>query len=72
MTTPRLRAIEPQIADLSPEELRELVNELIQRADAPPKEPKEPKKIDWDRFRGILKHGPDGLEYQRAIRAEWG
>ena len=67
MTSPRLQALEPFLDQLSPEEVRELAETLKQRT-----EPSEDKpKIDWDRFRGILKHGPDGLEYQRSIRAEW-
>lgn len=69
MTSPRLQAIEPLIAELSPEEMRELASELTQRA-SQPEDP--PKKIDWERFRGVLsKDGPDPVEYQRAIRAEW-
>ena len=68
MTTPRLQAIEPQLAELSDEEMRELAAELIQRAT---QAKDKPKTVDWERFRGILKHGPDAVEYQRTIRAEW-
>lgn len=68
MESPRLKAIEPHLPELSQAEMLELAAELIQRArqTAP-----EKKAIDWDRFDGVLKHGPDALEYQRAIRAEW-
>ena len=68
MTSPKLKAIEPLLAELTPGEMRELADELIQRAD-PPED--KPKTIDWELYRGILKHGPDGVEYQRAVRAEW-
>ena len=59
MTTPRLQAIEPQLAEFSPEEIRELAAELAQRAEKPEDKAKE---IDWERSDGILKHGPGGLE----------
>lgn len=67
MTTPRLQAIEPQLAELSPEEMRELAAELNHRA-GPPEYLAKP--VDWERFRGVIKNGPDPLEYQREVRAE--
>ena len=68
MTSPRLKAIEPLISELSREEIHELTAVLNARAGQPTY---EPKPIDWDRFDGIIKNGPDPLEYQKAIRAEW-
>ena len=68
MTTPRLRTLEPLLDELSPEEMRELVAELTQRAG---QFGDTAKPIDWEKYRGLLKHGPDAVEYQRAIRTEW-
>lgn len=68
MTAPRLQALQPLLDQLSPEEVSELAESLKKRTELPED---KPKKIDWERFDGILKHGPEGVEYQRAIRAEW-
>lgn len=68
MESPRLKALEPLLDELSQEEVFELAAELAQRA---PQVMYTPKPIDWERFRGVLKSGPDPLEYQRAIRAGW-
>lgn len=68
MESPRLKALEPQLAELAPEEVRTLADELALRALL---DVAKTKTVDWERFRGVLKDGPDGLEYQRAVRAEW-
>ena len=68
MTTPRLRAIEPLLDELSPEEMQELAAELTQRAG---QFGDRTKPIDCENYRGLLKHGPDAVEYQRAIRTVW-
>jgi hypothetical protein len=68
MTSPRLKAIEPLLSELSQEEIEELASELRERS---AQSKYKPKPIDWDHFDGIIKNGPDPLEYQRAIRAEW-
>lgn len=68
MTSPRLKAIEPLLSELSQDEIQELAAELKVRA---ARRQYEPKPIDWERFDGIIQNGPDPLEYQRAIRSEW-
>ena len=69
MTSPRLKAIEPLLSELSQDEIQELAVELARLT---PKVKYAPKPIDWSRFDGVLsKNGPDPLEYQKAIRAEW-
>jgi hypothetical protein len=64
----RLKALESQIAELSPEEVKALADELALRTLL---DVATTKTVDWERFNGILKTGSDGLEYQRAVRAEW-
>ena len=68
MESSRLKALESQIAELSPEEVKALADDLALRTllDAA-----RTKTVDWERFNAVLKTGTDALEYQRAVRAEW-
>ncbi|RYG48800.1 hypothetical protein EON79_03420 [bacterium] len=63
-----LYEIETRLLDLTAKEKMELGQKLIEQARSE-SEPSE--RVDWSEFRGLLKDGPDPLEYQRAIRAEW-
>lgn len=62
-----------ELAKLTAEEMREVASELVERArqSEEGEVPRLSGKVDWNHYRGILKHGPDPLEYQRAIQAEW-
>ena len=83
MATRETTSLEAHIAAMTPAQMLRLASELIDRArglveetpveDDAAEEPegKGSGVVDWNRYRGILKHGPDPLEYQRAIRAEW-
>ena len=68
MESSRLKALESQIAELSPEEVKALADDLALRTlvDAA-----RTKTVDWERFNGVLTTGSDGLVYQSAVRAEW-
>ena len=62
------------LAELTKSEMLQIAAELIERARRADEEDdggEGPGVVDWSQFRGLLKHGPDPLEYQRAIRAEW-
>lgn len=51
-----------------PAEIQEQILELVKKGDIQEVQPKE----SFIKVRGILKHlNIDGLEYERAIRAEW-
>jgi hypothetical protein len=68
MESPRLKALESQIAELSPEEVKSLAEQLALRsllADA------TAKTVEWERFSGVISTTIDGVEYQNAVRAEW-
>ncbi|MGV3614760.1 MAG: hypothetical protein ACO1SV_05420 [Fimbriimonas sp.] len=68
MESPHLKAIESHIPALTQAEMLELAAELIERARrmATP-----PRRLDWEEFRGVLRHGPDPLDFQREARKEW-
>lgn len=69
MESPNLRAIEQHLPLLTQPEILDLAARLIALAQANANS--EIKETDLSRYRGILKHGPDPLEYQRQARAEW-
>ena len=67
MESSNLRAIEEQLLKLSQAEILDLAARLIALA----QEKASRGVTDLSAYRGILKHGPDPLEYQKQIRAEW-
>lgn len=69
MESPRLRAIEQHLDQLTQPEILYLVARLIALARAKTATPE--KEADLGKYRGILKSGLDPLEYQQRARAEW-
>ncbi|MFI5385114.1 MAG: hypothetical protein ACHQ50_03245 [Fimbriimonadales bacterium] len=67
MESPILKQIEQQAELLSQAEVLDLVSRLVDIA----KEKAPARQTDLSKYSGILKHGPDPLEFQRQIRAEW-
>ena len=67
MESSNLRAIEEQLLKLSQAEILDLAARLIALA----QEKASRGETDLSAYRGILKHGPDPLEHQKQIRAEW-
>ena len=67
MESPNLREIEKQLPGLTQAEILDLAARLIALA----QEKQSRKETDLSKYRGILKNGPDPLEYQKQIRAEW-
>jgi hypothetical protein len=68
MHSAHLKAIEDKIPQLSEDEMLQLAASLIQAART---KSGERKKIDWSKFKGVLKGDIDPLEYQRQMREEW-
>jgi hypothetical protein len=68
MDSPHGKSIEEHLQMLTADEMLDLASELIDRAR---RSMPRTKKVDWDRFSGLLKHGPYPLEYQNAIRGDW-
>jgi len=68
MESPIMRTIEQQLPNLSQAEILSLAARLIALAQ---ERVKRSAESDLSKYNGILKHGPDPLEFQRQIRAEW-
>ena len=64
-----LAQLERQVALLSREDQLALAAWVLDRLRA--KRPSSPAPIEWTKYSGILKHGPDPLEYQTRVREEW-
>jgi|GEM_PF-3909607 len=72
MQSPMLAAIENQVVQLTREEqlaLATWMNTLVSKLQPPAKGPKQ--RIQWELIDGIMPDGPDPLEFQHALRAEW-
>ena len=68
MHSAHLKAIEDKIQQLSEDEMLQLAASLTQAARA---RAGDRKRIDWSKFKGVLKADIDSLDYQRQIREEW-
>lgn len=62
------KAIQEKIQLLSEDERLELAASILRSAN---RKSSGGKKIDWSKFKGVLKSEVDPLEYQRRMRDEW-
>ena len=67
MTVATLEEIEAILPTLTGSQLLRLAQKVLAQARTVV-EP--PQTIDWEAYRGVLRHGPDPLEYQNAVRGE--
>jgi len=63
-----MRTIEQQLPNLSQAEILSLAARLIAIAQ---ERVKRPAESDLSKYSGILNHGPDPVDFQKLIRAEW-